>query len=352
MVMAEMLVALFMMLAVAAYRRYLETGHWRDSLRFALAASAAILTKPNGLALALVPIVAVIAVRRVDLLKRFWSWLPALVVALLCAPWYTLTADLAREGWSASYEPSWLIRQPAAENVRHLIHIASAPVFVLALIGMVYELWPRRGKGVNLDSAMMAALLCSVWLFHSFIVPVRDARHLIPAIPALLGLSASALAALAGSITSMIAAPRRIVLAFATIAVAASLLAGVGDRTRGIGAEAAVRHVLSHTASSDAVLVSSESYGEGVFIAELVEQEHRPGHRVVRASQVLSSSSWNRSNYRLLHQSVVDADAYLRGAHINVLVLDLGSAASVLRSRIIGCFSRWSGIPTGGGVQS
>ena len=53
MVMAEMLVALFMMLAVAAYSRYLETGHWRDSLRFALVASAAILTKPNGLALAL-----------------------------------------------------------------------------------------------------------------------------------------------------------------------------------------------------------------------------------------------------------------------------------------------------------
>ena len=129
MVMAEMLVALFMVLAVAAYRRYLEAGHWRDSLRFALAASAAILTKPNGLALALVPIVAVIAVRRVDLLKRFSYWLPALVVALLCAPWYALTADLAREGWSASYEPSWLIRQPAAENVWHLIHIASAPVF-------------------------------------------------------------------------------------------------------------------------------------------------------------------------------------------------------------------------------
>ena len=53
MVMAEMLVALFTLLAVAAYRRYLETGHWRDSLQFALAASAAILTKPNGLALAL-----------------------------------------------------------------------------------------------------------------------------------------------------------------------------------------------------------------------------------------------------------------------------------------------------------
>ena len=193
------------------------------------------------------------------------------------------------------YEPSWLIRQPAAENVRHLIHIASAPVFVLALIGMVHELWPRRARRVNPDSAVMAALLCSVWLFHSFIVPVRDARHLIPAIPALLGLSASALAALAGSITSMIAAPRRIVLAFGATQLRRSCLPALVIARVGIGAEAAVRHVLSHTASSDAVLVSSESYGEGVFIAELVEHEHRPGHRVVRASQVLSSSSWNRS---------------------------------------------------------
>ena len=95
-----------------------------------------------------------------------------------------------------------------------------------------------------------------------------------------------------------------------------------------MGAEAVVRQVLSHTATSDTVLVSSESYGEGVFIAEVVEQEHRPGHRVLRASQILSSSSWDRSNYRLLHDSATDADAYLKAAHINVLVLDLGSAAS------------------------
>jgi 4-amino-4-deoxy-L-arabinose transferase-like glycosyltransferase len=328
MVMAEMLLALFTLLAVAAYRRYLETGHWRESLQFALAASAAILTKPNGLALALLPIVAVIAVRRVELLKRFSYWLPALVVALLCAPWYALTADLAREGWSASYEPSWLIREPAAENAWHLIHIAGAPVFVLALLGVTYELWPRRGKAVNTDSAMMAALLCSVWLFHSFLVPVRDARHLIPAIPALLGLSASALAAFAGSITTMTSASRRIVLAFGIIAAAAFFFGSVGDPARGMGAEAAVRQVLSQTVSSDAVLVSSESYGEGAIIAKVVEQERRPGHRILRASQVLSSSSWDRSNYRLLHDSATDADAYLKAAHINVLVLDLGSAAS------------------------
>ena len=66
----------------------------------------------------------------------------------------------------------------------------------------------EEGKRADTDSAVMAALLCSVWLFHSFIVPVRDARHLIPAIPALLGLSASALAAFAGSMTAMTPASR------------------------------------------------------------------------------------------------------------------------------------------------
>ena len=94
---------------------------------------------------------------------------------------------------------------------------------------------------------MMAALLCSVWLFHSFIVPVRDARHLIPAIPALLVLSASALAAFAGSITTITSASRRIVLAFGIIAAAAFFFSSVGDPARGMGAEAAVRQVLSQT---------------------------------------------------------------------------------------------------------
>ena len=330
MVMAEMLVTLFVLLAVAAYRRYLDTGRWRESLQFALLASAAIMTKPNGLSLALVPIAAVLTARRFDLMKRLHFWLPALVVVILCGPWYVATADLAREGWSASYEPSWLIGQAAAANVLYLVRIAAMPVFVLALLGAIYELWPRRDRPANPDSAVLVALLCSIWLFHSFIVPVREPRHLIPAIPALLMLAASALAAIARKITSTAPAPKRAVLTFGTLAVVAFLFGSIEARPPSMGADAAVGELLSQTSPSDVVLVSSSGIGEGVFVAELVEQQRRPGRRVVRASKALSSSNWDGSGYRLSYDSADDADAFLRSAHINVLVIDLHSVSRVL----------------------
>lgn len=328
MVMAEMPIALLTLGAAAAYRRYLDTESWHDSLSFGLVGSAAILTKPNGLALALVPVFSVLVTRRWPLLKTFAFWLPAIVVFSVCAPWYVFTAGLAQEGWSASYDPSWLLREPATVNALHLIRIAGAPLFALAIIGALVELWPRWHRRVDHLSAVMASLLLSVWLFHSFVVPVRDARHLIPAVPAMLALSAAAVARLARFLPSFSWAPRHVVTALGATTAAAFLLAGVGNTDVRLGADAAVREVLARTSSSDVVLVSSEGFGEGVFIAEMAEHEQRPGHRVVRASKILSSSSWNRSGYRLLHDTDDAADRFLRDENINVVVVDLMSPVS------------------------
>jgi len=328
MVMAEILVTLFMMLAAFAYSRYMETERWRDSMRFGLLASACILTKPNGLALAFVPVIAVIAGRRLDLLKRFSFWLPALIVAVLCAPWYLLTADLAQEGWSASYEPSWLLRQPAAENALNLVRNIGPGMFVLAVVGIVYELRPRTDRQVSPYSAVMAAVIASVWLFHSFVAPVRDARHLIPAIPAMLGLALAALFALAGGVSTSPIQARKVALGFAALIAIGFWFRDTGSHAAALRAETAVQKVLSRTGPSDAVMVSSEGFGEGVFIAELAEKEWRPGHRVVRASKALSSSTWNGSDYRLVFDSARDVDEYLRDKGISVIVLDLTSVRS------------------------
>ena len=327
MVMAEILVTLFMMLAALAYSRYMETERWRDSMRFGLIASACILTKPNGLALAFVPVIAVIAGRRLDLLKRFSFWIPALIVAVLCAPWYLLTADLAQEGWSASYEPSWLLRQPAAENALHLVRNIGPGMFVLGVIGIVCELRPKTDRQPSPYSTVMAAVIASVWLFHSFVAPVRDARHLIPAIPAMLGLAVAALVALAGVVATSRIPAQKVALWSAALIAIAFWSRGTGSHAV-MRAETAVHEVLSRTGPSDAVMVSSEGFGEGVFIAELAEKERRPGHRVVRASKALSSSTWNGSDYRLLFDSAMEADEYLKAENINVIVLDSESAGS------------------------
>ena len=328
MVMAEMLIALLTLGAVAVYRRYLDTGSWRDAFLFGLIASAAILTKPNGLALALVPIIAVLVMRRWTAVKTVAFWLPALVVVLLCAPWYIFTASLAQEGWSASYAPSWLLREPATVNAVHLMRMAGAPLLALSVVGAFIELWPRWHRHLDHVSVVMTALLVSEWIFHSFVLPVRDARHLIPAIPAMLTLSAAALTALARPLTSLTRAPRHVVTALGATTAVAFLGAGAGGPAVKTGADAAVREVLARTGSRDVVLVSSEGYGEGVFIAEMAEHEPRPRHRVVRASKALSRSTWNGSDYRLRHATADDAEQYLKAENITVVVVDLMAAAS------------------------
>ena len=329
MVMAEMLLVLLVMLAAVAYKRYLDTEGWRDAVAFGVLSSAAILTKPNGLALALLPMFAVIAMRRLELLKRSSFWLPAVIVIALCGPWYVLTFHLAREGWSTSYSPSWLIRQPALVNGQFLARLIGLPVFGLAVSGMLYELWPRRSRVVGTDAAVMAALIASVWTFHSFIAPVRDPRHLIPAIPPLLHFSAVAILAVGARAGVGADAGRRIVTVAASGLAVLLVVAGLRAHTKPyVGADTAVDEFLRPSSGSSVVLVSSEGYGEGVFIAELASREQRPGHRVVRATKVLSESNWDRSRYRLLYSSPEDADRVLAQEGVTFIVLDVGGEST------------------------
>jgi 4-amino-4-deoxy-L-arabinose transferase-like glycosyltransferase len=326
MVMAEMLVALLVLLAALAYRRYLDTGHWQDALRFGIVSAAAVLTKANGLALAFVPVGALLATRRFRLITRFSFWLPALIVLAICAPWYALTAEAARSGWSASYSPSWLLREPAWRNVMHLINIAGPVVFLFACVGMAIELRPRRSHAVNTDAAVMGALLMSVWAFHSFAAPVREPRHMITAVPPLLSFAVWGAAAIARWTGATSSVQRNAAAAFASLIAAVLLLTGIrGEQKPGMGSQSAVEHVLARVSVSDPVLVSSESYGEGVFIAELAGRERRPGHRVLRASKVLATSDWDGSSYASLDATTDALDTRLANLHVNVVIVDTGS---------------------------
>lgn len=327
MVMAEMLVTLFILLAVFAYARFLDAERVRDAVLFGLLSAAAILTKPNGLALALVPLLAIGATRRFDLVRRASFWLPALIVIVVCGPWYVLTADLAREGWSASYDPAWLIRHPARENTLLLIDVVGVPVFVLALAGILCALWPRHANGAGSDTGVMFALLVSVAVFHSFVVPVREVRHMIPAVPPLLAFAAVAVATLAGQIRISDRARQRVVAAFAAATAAALLFAGTRTPQKPRTAvDVIVQHILSQGDTSGPVLVSSEASGEGIFIAELAARERRPGHRVLRGSKVLSTSDWDGSQYRLLHQTTESVGEYLLTEGVTQIVVDSASS--------------------------
>ena len=329
MVMAEMLLAMFLMLAVLAYHRYLVRPQLREATYFGLFSAAAILTKPNGLALALLPMFSMAVTRRVDLMKRASFWLPALIVAVLCGPWYLLTADMAREGWSASYDASWLLRHPVTENAAYLFAAAGMPVFLLAVFGILYVLWPGSPNSVATDHAVMIALLASIVVFHSLVAPVREARHLIPAVPVLLSFSAVAVAAIAGRIGVSTRRQPWLVSGFAAVTAAGLLLMGARTPQKlRTGVDLAVHHILARPHASESVLVSSEAAGEGIFIAELAGRERRPGHRVLRASKVLSTSNWDGSRYRPVYRTAEDVGEYLAAADIRIVVVDVSTGAN------------------------
>jgi hypothetical protein len=120
-------------------------------------------------------------------------------------------------------------------------------------------------------------------------------------------------------------APRR------WIAIACTIAAGVlfaaeapplQQKPR-LGADVVAETILARSDFAGAtLLVSSKRDGEGVFIAEIAMREERPGHRVLRASKVLSQAHWDGSGYHLLHTTLDQVSRYLETERVAVLVLD------------------------------
>lgn len=324
MVMAELLVTLLVVGAAVAYAQYLKTEELRYSVLFGVLASAAVLTKANGLALSLLPPVAIMAAQRTQLVRRFSFWLPAVLVAALCAPWYFWTLDLAREGWSASYSPGWLIGEAAASNARSLFGSIGLVLSALAAIGFLLNVAGRwRLREVNERWAVMTALVVAVWAFHSFVLPVRDPRHLIPAVAALLAFAAAGIV----GVVDLVASPRTRKTLAPVLAAAAGLIFIAEtfpvQKKPSTGADAIALAIVSRGDLERATaLVSSEAFGEGAVIAEIAMRETRPGRRILRASKVLAQSNWDGSSYQPSYTTPGEVSSYLQAIRVRLLIID------------------------------
>lgn len=96
-VMSDVLLGITTFLALLSLGRFLDTEDTKYSCWFGIWASLAILTKGLALFLVLVPPIAVVLTRRYHLFIRFSFWLPALIVAVLCGPWYLLVPGAQHE---------------------------------------------------------------------------------------------------------------------------------------------------------------------------------------------------------------------------------------------------------------
>jgi hypothetical protein len=325
MLMMEIPVALLCYCAAIRFGKYLDTERWQDSGWFGLVAVVAIMTKGNGFALAFLPVFSLLLIRRWHLLRRMSFWLPGFMVAVVCGPWYFLTLGMAANGVSEPFSVHFVTRA-LSFNLQWLIKLVSVSLSILCAIGLLARIVApiRRGREPEGRWVAMAALLLSVFLFHSLVPASLDARHLITAAPPLLVFVAAGFSWLRS--TPLVGRPESrwktavVALFFAalflaeTLPVSAAVHRGYSDVAKDLLSRAELRNSV--------FLVSSTAGGEGGLISHIAMNEKRPGHFVLRGTKVLGVSEWTGGSYRLRHETPEQVMTYLESIPVRILIID------------------------------
>jgi hypothetical protein len=320
--MPDVMMTCFMWTAMLAYARYLDCERKFDAILFAVLASIAMLVKYNALCLALIPPFALLFNRRFYLLRRLSFWLPVPVVILLCGPWYIYNHNLVRY----AMEPNPGIEDiPAAftGNSLSLERMVGPALFLLALAGAFAMLRPSVACKGNSLWVSAAALLLSTWAFHSFLYPMDEPRYLLAVVPVSLLFAGAGCRFLAAGISrkSPKAIPATALLLLAGICYAALTFSIPRKRQYGFS-DATARLIHNNTDHPELVLVSGPAETEGVVVSEMALADRHLRDGVLRASKVLSHSSWMGKHYESVFHQPQEVDKFLKDIPVSTVVVD------------------------------
>ena len=327
-VMAEMLVALLVLLAVVAYGRYLDTESWQPAAWFGVWFALALLTKGTGIQLALVPPLAVVFVRRWHLLKRFSFWLPAIIVLGVAGPWYLWVPGAQHESVArfGGLRSNWgrLIDTPLA-----WADMLGVVLLVAVTLGLL--LCCRQIARGTADGKWIASLAVVIGAYLSrFLIGAYEARHLLVNIPMLLMFAAlgAAWCSRQARWRGLKTVPRNLAVALALVAMLAFNIYRSPIK-RHYGFSEIAQDLSSRPAFKDSVfLVCGDALAEGMFISEVAAREARPGHIILRASKMLASEDWMGAYYQPLFQDQKMLLRYLEDIPTGIVILDDGGRRS------------------------
>ena len=311
--MTEVLVALLVFPAVLAYGRFVETRSWRWGLSFGVLASAAILVKGTGLVLGLVPPLAVVFLRRWSLLRTFAFWLPAVVVGLLCGPWYVYTMDIATDGWAESSPSIKFFAKSFFYYLKKLVETGGPIIFLMMFLGLAKTCF-RRNSGKDTEDetpillSMLGILFLSVPLFHCIVPAGMEHRHLIPMLPSFVVFTIVGMRELCDKLSTKgtLFEGRRAAWILGGVALVGMFLVGEPIYYKGFsGFRTVIEDLYKVEEWPGPVLISSDASGEGMFVAEAALADgFRPSKTVVRATKALGDSKWSGGAYKTTYQDM------------------------------------------------
>ncbi|MDB6124166.1 MAG: hypothetical protein JWQ71_3159, partial [Pedosphaera sp.] len=330
MLMVEVPFTLLALIAMVFFGQFLDSKKSVNSFAFGLFAAIAILTKGNGVLLALVPPLALIFGRQLALLKRPAFWIPAVVVPIICGPWTWKYRDVTRAGWVAD-SPTWSFSRVAIYYYPHKLVLAFGfGLMVLAIIGFWAKIIARRGERLSGIWPTAAAVLCSTLIFQIVVPCGWEARHLFPALPPVILFIFAGADWVIGRLSAKGLSPKLAAVSVMTVAGLAFFIQTfrVTENDFSGFAPVAITLLSNPQTKQSTFLVSSDARGEGSFISEVAMREKRPGHIVQRTSKALASSTWGGDKYQTKfadEQAIVD---FLQKSSFQYLVLDTSLPAS------------------------
>lgn len=295
-VMSDLLLVIGCLAATWLWARFLVMPTVGRGLLFGVVAAFAILVKGSAMALALVPVISVVVLKRWSLLKRWAFWLAPLPVILTALPWTLLTMEITKEGMLdqsvSSYFPEAFKYYADAS-----VYTFGWMLLLLAAIGVgrwIYGAVKRR----QLDPLAVSMLAFAVALVGLYLVSPTglSARYLLPLAP-LLVIAAAHGWWLRRADTNL-EGYRQVSLFVLIMLSIVTVDAGPVKVASGFGS---VATRLLGSGPSSKVLVVSDARGEGGLVAELAfRSADRLEHpwTVVRGSKFMSKSDWIGRGYQ------------------------------------------------------
>lgn len=317
-VLSETFLCLLSLLATFAFADFLTDGKSRHLAAFGAWSTLALLTKGNGLALGLLPGLAILLTGRWDLFRSRRLWLTGLAVVLISAPYYVLTYRMRSQSffgeWSAGY-----MAGSFAFYGSHLMEALGAGLALVCGVGALVAMRSAPVDGPTLMRRTCLAWALSVLLFQAVFPVGREVRFLLLALPPVLLLGARGVCLVVGGTLQALSLSRPVVTALVGLLLLATLPGRLPPQIHGYEAVAAA---IPEADGPSVALISSSSIGEGALIVERRLRDPQRRSYTLRASKELGQSTWIGGAYQSLFASENELREHLLQSAIRYIIID------------------------------
>jgi hypothetical protein len=289
-------IALICLLAMVAYRRYIESGRALFSGLFGLLAVAGMLVKGNAACLALLPAFVVVIGGHWPLLRRPSFWLPVPIVLVLAGPWYFMTYPLVSPGFRYTWGLEFIAIAGRA-NAEIMAWVCGPLAIAAGLVGVGLVLARRRPHSADALMVTAVSLLASVIAFQTVVPAAIQDRYLVSALPPFFIACVFALhwiGCRAGTKAGTVSAVGAGLVLLAAMPAALSIV----PKSQ-FGLIEAARQIWKNALPSNpSVLIATNGEPEGAIIAELAMRDpHRASIFAIRGSRLLGGGGYNTADY-------------------------------------------------------